>query len=574
MPLTDEPLDSSRDDEVHVLHAAPAARRGPLGLLLGLAGLALVGGAGVWVWLNPDVLESRAALPPPPPAAAGNLLGDGWSFETTEAGSAASSWVQPEEAPAGFAFQASGRVSGELGAVSEAAPGGWARLLLAQPVALGAHRGQVELSGVSGSPDVQLLLRFEAPGRAPVDVVVASGEGRLTGRATVPPGSSGVRAGLQAIGPGSADDLDLRLVEGGEDLGVRGVFSGLRWQRGALVFKGAELVARLEGLSVRDAEGRLPPFPVGELPGEEAVATSAGVRVRVTNSVQSDEKLVRLVETLDGIPPGSSVVRTIVVAGSLALQPVGVVSGRGFERFTADFRVEGVRSIVLGRTTDRLGIGLGGEAALTGAWLPDGSILLRAEVPAEGSFARTLELQTNFQAERVAAAQQRDLARAAEAAGRLGEALAHCETIATEYPHDEDVLAEAVSLRGRIQAEMQARLDRIDADLDDALFLASASRCREVLAECRAAAETFRGSEAEARFRERAAQVARGAEDLLEEDRARHAGALAAVRDSFAAAGGYDEVVAELDRYLAEHLAPGSEARPEDGPGPGQDDAP
>jgi hypothetical protein len=93
----------------------------------------------------------------------------------------------PPEAPAGFEFGSQGAVSGELGAVAQpgdpAEGAGWCRVLAEQPVPLGAHRGAVELSGVSRGDDVQLLLRFEAPDRAPIDIVVASGNGRLSGRA-------------------------------------------------------------------------------------------------------------------------------------------------------------------------------------------------------------------------------------------------------------------------------------------------------------------------------------------------------------------------------------------------------
>jgi hypothetical protein len=261
-------------------------------------------------------------------------------------------------------------------------------------------------------------------------------------------------------------------------------------------------------------------------------------------------------ETLSGIPSGSQLVRSLLVTGSLAEQPLGIVSARGFEQFTGDFRVEGVRSVVLGRTQDRLALDLGEEVTLSGTWQLDGSVLLRSETPASGSATGKRALQTSFQEERVAASQHLVAAKAAEQAGRLGEALAEAEIIETQYPHDEDVTAQARALRGRAQASMQARLDAIDGELADALFLASAARCREVLETCRAAARTYAGSEAEARFLERAENVAQRAADLLEEDRQRRAGRLAAVEASFRDATGYQRVADEIRAYLDAHLAP------------------
>jgi hypothetical protein len=167
-------------------------------------------------------------------------------------------------------------------------------------------------------------------------------------------------------------------------------------------------------------------------------------------------------------------------------------------------------------------------------------------------------VRTNFQDERVQAAQHRDAALAAQAAGRLGQALAEAETVVTRYPHDEEALARAALLRGQLQAELRARLERIDRDLQDALFLASARRCREVLADCEAAAATWEGSSAAETFRERGSLVALRAADLLEADRARRATALQAVADSFREAG-HAALADEIDDTLARWLAPAAE---------------
>jgi hypothetical protein len=557
----------SNDEQVHVLDVE-AATRSRLPLILGVGALLLLAGLGVWLWLNPSLLESfgGATVAAPPPPAAGNLLEDAWSFETTESTSASQAWRVPEGSPAGFEFAASAAASGELGAVGRAGEEGWCRLLGDRAIPLGAHRGQVSLAGTSTSADMQLLLRFEGPGRPPLDMVVASGEGAIEGSAPVPPGTTSVRAGVGCVGSGGIDDLDLRFVAGDATaLDRRGIFDLLPLEPGLLVFRGDELVLQVDGLSVRTGDGALPPPSACWMPSEQALALPGGGRVSREATRGGSANRLELTETLSGAPAGSALVRSALVTGSLAEQPLGIVSSRGFEQFTGDFRVEGVRSVVLGRTQDRLAFELGEEATLSGTWQQDGSILLRSEAPAGAGGTRQLVLQTSFQEERVAAAQHLVAAQEAEQGGRLGEALAEAGVIETRYPHDEDVTAQARALRARVQAVMQERLDAIDRELADALFLASAARCREVLEDCHAAARTFAGGEAEARFLERAETVAQRAAALLEEDRQRRAGRLTAVEASFREAGGFDRVADEIRAYVGTHLAP-ADAGAADGP--------
>jgi hypothetical protein len=539
----------------------------------------LVAAVGVWLWLNPPDFGGGGTAAAPPPAS-DNLLGDAWSFETTEAGSAGQAWDVPDEAPGGFSFRTSGAVSGELGAVANprdaaaevedgetAGPTAdtamsWSRILSRRAIPLGAHRGAVSLAATSASPDIQLLLRFESTGRAPFDVVVASGEGRIEGRALVPPGMTHVRAGLGCVGAGSADDMVLRFVSGdGGGPRPHGGFQLLQSGTSLLVFRGDELVMTTRGLTARDADGLMLPPTASSLPGEQAIALPDGTRIRRAGEMTEDELRVTLRETLTDIPRGATLVRSVVVSGSLAEAPIGMVAGSGLQRFNGDFRVEGVSALVLGGTSDRLVLDLGGDTTLIGTHRPDGTVLVRSEVtPADGSssFTQELVLQTSFQDERVAATQHRDAAVMAERLGRLGEALAEVEIVVTRFPHDEAVLAAAQAVRARVEATMQARLDAIDRDLEDALFLASAARCREVLADCVNAAATFAGSEAEARFRERADTVERRAADLLEEDRARRAARLEALVSSFREAGGYQRVAGEIETYIEQHLQPGA----------------
>ncbi len=554
------PPDVAQDESVHVLDAGDTARRSWLPLLVGGALLLLVAGAGVWIWLDPGLLGGLGAATvqvQAPPPAAGNLLGEAWSFESSESSSAGAAWRVPDEAPAGFSFEASAAVSGALGALADPGDGLYARVFAAKEVSLAGHRGAVTLAAASRSPDVQLIARFEGPGRPPLDVVVASGEGALTGSAPVPPGATAVRAGLGAVGRGAVDDVELRFDDTAAPAQERrGIFDVLALETALLVFRGDEQVLLVHDAAVRPPEGEAWPASVAWLAGSSEIALPGGGRVQVTREAGGDGRRLTRRLVLQGVPGGSVLVRTLHVTGSLAEQPVGIVSARGFEQFTGDFAVEGVVSLVLGRTQDRLAVEFGAAHRLTGVWHADGSIQLRAETPGGGRVELELAVQTSFQDERVMAAQHRDAALAAEAAQRLGEALVEAEIVVTRYPHDEEVTAQVQALRGRVLGRLQERLDTIDGELEDALFLGSAARCREVLSACERAAQEFAGSDAAGRFLERAQVVRERAAALLEEDRARRAARIEAVRDSFRAAGGYPHLADELDAYLAEWLAP------------------
>ncbi len=579
------------DEQVHVLHVdEPGAGGGRLPMLLAGIALLVVAGAGVWLWLHPELLEgfTSTSVKTAPAPGEENRLGDSWSFETTESTSASQAWVVPPEAPSGFRFAASGAVSGELGAVAEpgvvaaaaeapagaagspaaAAHGsaeaenaGWCRIVTEKAVPLGAHRGAVRLSAMSHAPGIELLVRFVGRDGRPLDIVVARGEGPISGEVLVPPGATAVQAGLQCIGPGSADDLSLEFVPaGGLSLQRRGIFDMLAFADGAAVFRGEQGVLAVSGLSAADPSGALPPASLraasGE-PGADLGLTLPDGRVLPRHaSLTRDERSVTLSETVDDVPADVTLVRTLIVSGALADAALGIVSARGIEQFAGDFRVEGVSSLVLGHTQDRLALRFEPETTLSAVRQPDGAVVVRAELSGGGRVSQTIVSQTSFQEERVAAAQHRDAALAAEAAGRFGEALGEAGIIVTQFPHDEDVLAAAQALRGRVQLLMQQRLDVIDRGLSDALFLDSASRCREVLADCRAAAVTFAGSDAAALFEERALSVEQRAAKLLEDDRSRRERRLSAIMESFRATGRHAAPAGEIEDTLERFLAP------------------
>lgn len=541
-------------ERVHVVET-DRARGSKLPLILGLVLLVGLGAAGAWVAMaDPFGDDVTVELPEP---AADNLLGDAWSFETTESGGAGSRWTPTANSPGGFAFVQAAAVSGERGALADTPDAGWVKIVSQQPVRVDRD-AVLELSATASGDALQLFVRLEGDGLPTLDLPVAGGSGALRGECRVLPGYRTARVGLAAIGGGAMDDVVLRQLPSSpapsESLGIFQVRTGA--EGGLSVLRGDELVLRVEPPAVRLPDGRMAPGSASWMVAgdQRSLALVDGTRVAVeggTSSTAADGGL-RYTRRLSGIPAGSTVVNQGLLSGSLAEAPVGLRSSRGYEFFTGDFRVDDIDALFLGRTQDRLELRLSGSFTAQVSHRPDGSVALSLERPAGSPHDGSVVLAAEFTDQRVAAQQTYDDAVRHERAGDLGAALRACERVAQEFPYDEQVLAQAQQLRARLQARMQARLDQLDADLDDALFLGSAARCREVRDEALAAADAWSGSEAEPLFRERAATVDERASNLLADDSSRRRGRLQALHDSFAAQGGYEAVVSELAEALEE----------------------
>ncbi len=547
--MPDTPLD---DAEVHVLDAH-SARRGRGAWLVGLVAVLVLAGAGAWVALTDPFAERAAvAVATPDPS---NELGEAWSFETTEAGRATSFWTVPDDAPGGFAFVESAATSGQLGA-QVTSPAGYAEMVSSAAVSLGMHKGGVRLACAAGGEGVQLFARFETGGRAPIDFFAAQGSGALEGIVPLPPGAESVRAGVRATGSATIDDVVLELVASTvAQPESRGVYSALSHGGTLVVARGSEPALFIMPPSVRLADGRTLPAGVGFDPAAGRLTIADGSAVPVETKLAWDGPQARVTTTWGAALDGATAVRVGRVVGPLADDAIGVSSvSAGFQRFDDDFSVSDAAWLTLGRTQDRLVLRVDEGVALTSSRRADGSIELRVEAPLVAG-ERLLTLQTSFTEERVRAVARRDAARRARQDGDLGAALAEVETILRDDPYDEDVLREAGQMRSELLAQMQQRLDAIDENLDDALFLASARRCREVLAECEAAAATFAGSSAEQRFAERADVVRTRAFELLEADRQRRAARLEAIAASLEEFGNFERLASEyrdtLDRWLA-----------------------
>ena len=552
------PIDS---DEVHVLGVLDAgkATRTRRRLAIMLVALAVLSAGGAWVMLTDPFASATGGLAPAPDAQ--NLLGAAWSFETTADGSPDDFWVAPPGAPVGFAVTAEAAVSGAVGAQAVENEAGWSRWETRETWRVDGRADRVELTAVSSAPGVQLLVIFEGADGARVETVVASGVGELVGVATPPPGFHQLRVAMGCVGPGGVDDLSLSLADNQtasartDELSLReiGVFDILVDDPQAVsLFRGQDLVLRVEPLSLRSADGRALPPSSAQLPGQQALAYVDGSTVSVQSRVGEEAQRLVLSQQLAGLVPGTRSVRHAVVSGSLASAPVGVRSSRGYESFVGDFEMMGVDALLLGGTQDRLGLTADQPFDLTVVHRTDGTVGLVIERNVSGEVSLEVTIQASFQEERVAAAGLADGAAEAENRGALGLALGRLQQIIDVYPFDERVLAQAKADRSRLAATMQIELDSLQADLEDALFLGSAQRCEEVREAALALAETYTGSTAREQFLAQAEDVTMAGARLIAEYQARRRGRLAALLGSYEAHGGYPGVSAELRAELAE----------------------
>ncbi|RKY19173.1 MAG: hypothetical protein DRQ55_11370 [Planctomycetota bacterium] len=545
---TDAPLE---DAQVHRLDAG-AAGGSKLPFILGVVALLALAGAGAWVVLT-DPFAGQAVAQAPP-AADDNLLGDAWSFETTEDSSPGSSWFVPDDAPAGFSYTAEAAVSGAAGAAAIPSDEGWSRAFASQSAKVRSD-GAVEIAAVSAADGVQLLLRFEAEDLPPFDLVLASGQGDLSGRAEPPPGYDQVRAGIGCLGAGSLDDVVLRHVPGGGagQTISQGVYDvSLGFGRGLIISRDNDLVLRVEPTAVRPAGGRAWPGLVAQLPGESATALRDGGRVSISGELLEREGHPVLVAKVRDVPAGATLVTQVLLLGPLASTAIGVRAGGRYDHFTEDFEVQDVDSLVLGRTQDRLVLDMVAPFSIQATHINERALRFVIEREVSGDARQELTVAAGFQAERVQAAGLLSDAHQQEAAGQPGAALTLLERIVTQFPYDEQVLEQAGSDRARLVVAAAGHLEALRADLDDAVFLGNPGRCRDVGDAAAAARLAWGGDpdQAEAfdalisEVHERAGAVLARVDDSRRR-------AISARLESFRADGRFPHVVAEIEAALA-----------------------
>ena len=557
MPPTSPPSASPSSDsspeaeQVHHLDVE-AGRGSRLPSLIGLGLLVIVAAGGAWFMLT-DPLGGQATAEAPPPAA-DNLLGAAWSFESTDESDPLSAWIVPDEAPAGFSFSESAAFSGAAGASALTNESGWSRILSTAVQRVDPGK-LVELAAHSDSPNIQLLLHFTGEGLPPFDVVVASGQGEIVGRASAPPGYDAVCAGLGCVGAGSADDLVLRLVTGGEanqQTVEQGVFE-LVVQAGAglVIARDLDPLMIVWGSTIRLADGSSLPVTAARLPGEDALALPDGQRATSSFTIEPSGGHQLLRTTLGGAPAGATLVTQGVLLGALAAAPLGVRTGGSYDRFTNDFVAHDVDSLVLGRTQDRLVLDMTETFSISATYQGDESITFTVERSLTASSGQELMIQAGFREERVKAAGLLADARAMESEGDLGGALVQLDEIVKDFPFDEQVLADATADRARLAVAADERLNVLAGDLDDAVFLGNPERCAQLLSDARHEVETWAGSPAATAFEAFESEAVERAGRIVSVGEGRATDAVRARLESFREDGRFPSVVEVMQEALA-----------------------
>ena len=520
--------------------------------------------------------EGRETTGRPVVAVPGDLVDDA-SFE----GDDLDGFEASPAAPAAFGLDGSAARTGVGGLSASLAAGEWAELASA---AVRVPRGGglalsawARCEGGGAGVAARAGVRFEAAdgGARPFTVwtaPVAAGSERAAGsdaseggdftplelRAALPPGYDLARAVVRGRGP--AGPTPPQDADGEEDPGPVGrvEFDDLSLVASADA-GGAGGLARFGEyeLSLQAGAGALFKIDRVLVSGLE-IAASGG---RGVDRAPLDQEARETGFALHARGAGrlALVAEPALAAGGVATVG-GAGQGIGYRLHQVEFEREDVASLLLGRGRDQVRVVLPAATRVSGR-PSDGAFLLQADLAGPGE----VFLQLDFKDERNRAQVLAREAREAERGGEPGRAVALHERILNELPFGEELIAEASGARGRLVSAGLVELRNLDRRVERAGFFRLVDDYRACLADARALAARYAGTE-----------VARGADELaagvegelavLERDLERNErGRLEAIAATLRASES-PELAARVERYLDEHFAGGDA-----GGAPGED---
>lgn len=480
--------------------AAPerARSRGPaLALAAGL-GLALVVvlGGGYLAWRVLGGSEARATQRAEVAVVPGNRLDDP-SFEAEDGGA----WESAEAATQALLRDGAYARSGVLGLGAVLGDGDWT--LAGSPAFDVDPRRSVE---------VRAWLFAEDGARARLGVELEGDGGARVFRAWLPelektdgfaeqalafdglPGYDRARVlvAARSEGDGAISIDDVSVVEGpmlgpaAEVQDVEARLFGDPASTAALVRTGAVVLA---GLQVGDW-------------GPDGLGGFAGGRW----SVGAQEKGMRFE---GGRLPADAELRFL--ANAQALQGGGPASADwiaclgadGYRSLPGEFEVEGVRSLLLGRGVDLLRLGFDEPVAVKGS-VSEGQLAARVELGGVQGF----DVQLAFNEERAEASRLSEVARAAEAQGRSGAAVAAWSELLDRHPYDAALVAQARESLSRLVQAGLAEVQAVDAEVERARFFGLVELFEQCRVRAEACARDYAGTEVEAEARRALDEIA------------------------------------------------------------------
>jgi pSer/pThr/pTyr-binding forkhead associated (FHA) protein len=535
-----------------------------LGLLLLVAGI----GAGGYFLYQQRRGAGPARVEAPPPA--GNLLGARWSFESGESGEsgeAGDDAIEPSQAwnfqdgsAASFGVEPGGR-SGSQSIVAEPA-GGTAVASLVQGIPVDPRERYGVAANVRCSGDAVGLAAASFRNADDPTYRVDIGLGgsseaewrELRGEIVPPSGATELVLQLLAVGAsGSVAFDDVSVVEAGAGRPDVRTVNGFDFElagRNLLVRRGADLL-RIAGLvfgaggTAHDADRFL--STTGSGTGRVALQTGAALDSASRFEVENGAAWRRVEwsgATVD------SVTLPITLLPALLEDAVGVIRAGRYEPFFSSFHTDAVEGLVLGRGATRLRVTFDPPVAIHGE--REAAAFRLAARPPVASGRLTIRFQVDFVAEKTEALALLGQAKAAETAGRLGEALAVVDRIQNEFPFDDALLAEAAGRRQEIEREGQ-RLDaRLQAAIGRAAFLKSVTAYDEAQAEATALVKAYAGTPGAQRYEQALAELAASRETLVREAEQRRAQQLLARLETVLA---QDPTWSLAAREIADELA-------------------
>ncbi len=463
-------------DAETVARARSRSRTAPLLFVLLLA----AAGVAAWRFWPREEGHAPAAVQHTIP---GNLLSDG-AFETGDA----AGFESVDSAPQGFLCDGAFARSGRFGLGVTLNAGEWA-LARSQPFALSPGRRAVLQAAVSG--DVGTFARF--------GIELSSSDARKDAR---------ILWGEAIAGDGAFAEADLPFTTWtGYDQG-RVCLAALGQGAGSVAFDDVGVVP-----------GDAPLEPAATFDEFEADRIgSAVVIVRSGSPLLGPIEFGRWAETgLDGFPratldveaaPNGFVLRASATpadawcslqgprgAGSAqggASTRIATLGPDGYQAHANEFERARTSAVLLGDGLDLVKIVFARPVTVRGA-TKDGVSWLAAEVGEEG----VIEVQLSFREERAEASLLESRARAAENAGRFGEALRTWSELLDRVPFEARLVEAATSERARrLQAGLE-ELAILRAAFERGRFFELADLYREVRAQAQVLCASYAGTEVE-----------------------------------------------------------------------------
>jgi hypothetical protein len=442
-------------------------------------------GAGLWFWLNKSD-KAAARTTRPVEAVTGNLLAEGYSFETDGDG-----WLAVEGSPAAFLKSAGSRRSGAFGIEADLEAGQWAMHRSRDVRATAEHtftaRGSLR---AKGEVEARLGLEFLAPdiaGSAHTASIFAWGKAVHGGgdyqaceiAAVAPPGYSGVRAVVLArslgkdagTGDVAADDIslleDASPAKPAAELGGAALFTfGAPADTAVLIKLDRALLSGIAFTRPDDVNGwDAGAMSVVAAPPKLQIAPQAATAQVLT--LRAEEPLSRV--------------------------RIATIAKEGYRTHGLDFERANVDGLLFGGGSDLVRVKFSGPATVRGV--------------AEGAASRIVvtasaapiscEVQLDFDAERKQAGDIAHAARGAEKKGDLGDAIVQWTALLDGYPYEDALVNEAESSRTRLVQQGLANLRDVQAEVERARFFRLADiyrKCRENALQVGA---RFKGSEVE-----------------------------------------------------------------------------